>query len=147
VGLDVFGFHIASNELNIYIKPVRGLSRRRGWGESTGFRKEREVSKNDKGGGNSGHGGGGGGGHGNDKIDLIILVGGDEIDIKAKPDDTLRDLAEKALKKSENVGQPLENWDMRSEAGELLDLDRQVGSYNFANGALLSLTLKAGIAG
>lgn len=81
------------------------------------------------------------------KIDLVVLVSGVEVKIKAQHDELLRKVAERALKKSENVGQPLVNWDLRNEAGEILDLDRTVGSYHLKDGALLSLTLKAGIAG
>lgn len=91
---------------------------------------------------------GGGQGGGNTKIDLEIVVGGGEgVTIKAKPDDTLQDVALEALKKSKNKGQPIENWDLRDEPGEVLDLARTVGSYGFVNGTLLSLTLKAGVAG
>jgi hypothetical protein len=87
-------------------------------------------------------------GKGDDKkVDLIVLISGVEVPIKAKPDDLLRDVVEKALKTSENVGQPIENWDLRDESGNVLDLDRTVGSYDLADGALLSLTLKAGVAG
>ncbi|HZF93889.1 MAG TPA: DUF2604 domain-containing protein [Allosphingosinicella sp.] len=117
--------------------------------EKTGKDKDNNSGGNGAG-GNSGGGNGGGGngnGGGNDKVDLIVLVSGSEVEIKAKLNDTLGEVAEKALKKSENVGQPLENWDMRNEDGEVLDLGRPVGSFGFAEGALLSLTLKAGIAG
>lgn len=87
-------------------------------------------------------------GGGADKVDLIIVVGGGaEVTVKAKLDDSLLDVAEKALKKSENTGQPVENWELRTESGSILDLNRTVGSYNLMNGALLSLTLKAGAAG
>ena len=86
-------------------------------------------------------------GKGNDKVDLLVLVSGEEVKVKAKPDDELLAVVTKALEKSENVGQPIENWEMRNEGGEILDLSRTVGSYALANGTLLSLTLKAGIAG
>jgi hypothetical protein len=81
------------------------------------------------------------------KFELIVLVSGVEVKIKAHAGELLRTVAERALKKSENVGQPLENWDLRNEGGDVLDLDRTVGSYHLKDGALLSLTLKAGIAG
>jgi hypothetical protein len=86
-------------------------------------------------------------GKGNDKVDLLVLVSGDEVKVKAKPDDTLLDVATKALEKSENVGQPIENWELRNEDGDVLDLARTVSSYGLASGTLLSLTLKAGVAG
>lgn len=94
--------------------------------------------------------GGTGGGHGggNDKIDLVVVVGGGEgVDIKAKPGDTLLEVAQEALKKSKNKGQPIENWEMRDASGNILDLGRAVGSFGFSSGVVLSLTLKAGIAG
>jgi hypothetical protein len=86
-------------------------------------------------------------GKGNDKVDLVVVVNGDEVKVKAKPGETLGEVATKALEKSENVGQPIENWELRNEGGQILDLGRNVSSYNLADGAILSLTLKAGIAG
>jgi hypothetical protein len=89
-----------------------------------------------------------GGGKGDDKkIDLTIVVSGDEVKIKAKLDDTLGDVAQKALDKSENIGRPLTDWILRNENGEVLDLNRTVGSYGLKDGDLLSLTLEAGVAG
>jgi hypothetical protein len=81
------------------------------------------------------------------KICLIVLVSGVEVKIKAHGAELLRTVAEQALKKSENVGQPLENWDLRNEAGDILDLARTVHSYRLKDDSVLSLTLKAGIAG
>jgi hypothetical protein len=81
------------------------------------------------------------------KIDLIVLVSGVEVKIKAHGEELLRTVAERALKKSENVGQPLENWDLRNEAGDILGLDRTVHFYHLKDDSVLSLTLKAGIAG
>lgn len=81
------------------------------------------------------------------KIDLVIAVSGDDVDIKAKPDDTLEDVADKALKKSEHVGRPLSDWVLRNAAGEILELTRTVESYGLQDGDVLSLTLEAGVAG
>lgn len=86
-------------------------------------------------------------GKGNDKVELLVVVNGDEVKVKAKPDETLGEVAAKALEKSENVGQPIENWELRNEDGQILDLARTVSSYNLVDGAILSLTLKAGVAG
>jgi len=81
------------------------------------------------------------------KIELVVVVSGDEVKVKAKPEDTLSDVAEQALKKSEHVGRPLSDWLMRNEAGQVLDLGRTVASYGLKDGDILSLTLEAGVAG
>ena len=81
------------------------------------------------------------------RIELRVIVSGDEVKIKAKPDELLSKVAEHALEKSEHTGRPLSDWVMRSEAGEVLDVDRTVESYCLKEGAILSLTLEAGAAG
>lgn len=87
-------------------------------------------------------------GKGDDKkVDLIVAVSGDDVDIKAKPDDTLESVADKALKKSEHLGRPLSDWVLRNADGDVLDLARTVASYGLKDGDVLSLTLEAGVAG
>ena len=81
------------------------------------------------------------------RIELRVIVSGDEVKIKAKPDELLSKVAERALEKSEHTGRPLSDWVMRNEAGEVLDMDRAVESYGLKEGAILSLTLEAGAAG
>ena len=81
------------------------------------------------------------------RIELRVIVSGDEVKIKAKPDELLSKVAERALGKSEHTGRPLSDWVMRSEAGEVLDMNRTVESYGLKDGAILSLTLEAGAAG
>lgn len=81
------------------------------------------------------------------KVDLIVAVSGDDVNIKAKPEDTLEGVADKALKKSEHLGRPLSDWILRNEAGDVLEVSRTVESYALKDGDVLSLTLEAGIAG
>ena len=81
------------------------------------------------------------------RIELRVIVSGDEVKIKAKLDELLSKVAERALEKSEHTGRPLSDWVMRNEAGEVLDIDRTVESYALQEGAILSLTLEAGAAG
>jgi hypothetical protein len=84
---------------------------------------------------------------GDKTIKLLVIVSGDEVKVRAKPDELLSEVAEKALKKSEHVGRPLKDWVMRNEAGEILNMDRTVESYHLKDDAILSLTLEAGVAG
>jgi hypothetical protein len=88
------------------------------------------------------------GGKGDDKkVDLIVSVSGDDVEVKAKIDDTLESVAEKALKKGEHLGRPLSDWVLRDAAGQVLELTRTVSSYGMKDGDVLSLTLEAGVAG
>ncbi|TNC65783.1 DUF2604 domain-containing protein [Rubellimicrobium roseum] len=84
---------------------------------------------------------------GDKKVDLTLVVSSTEVTVKAKLEDTLLEVAEIALKKSENLGRPVADWVLRKEDGEELDLSRTVASYGFNDGDLLSLALKAGVAG
>jgi len=81
------------------------------------------------------------------KIAITVVVNGEPTVISANPHAPLRSIVEKALEESGNVGQPPENWEMHDQAGDLLDLDRKVESFGFADGARLFLNLKAGIGG
>ena len=104
------------------------------------------MSKSEKepGAGNNGNGNG----KGNDKkVDLIVTVSGDDVDIKAKADETLESVADRALKKSEHLGRPLSDWVLRDESGQVLDYARTVSSYGLKDGDVLSMTLEAGVAG
>lgn len=109
---------------------------------STNEATAKEKPDSDKGGPGSGHGGGQ-----DKKVDLLIIVTGDEVEVKAKLDDELSEVVETALKKTEHKGRPVTDWDLRTESGEVLDLNRTVRSYSLQDGAILSLTLKAGVAG
>ncbi|MGA0594263.1 multiubiquitin domain-containing protein [Enterovirga sp. CN4-39] len=81
------------------------------------------------------------------KISLSILVNGVAAELRAKPDDKLGALLEKALEETENVGQPVEKWELRDEAGELLSLDETVGALGLKDGAILVASLQTGAAG
>lgn len=78
---------------------------------------------------------------------LTVLVAGRPVQVQANVNAPLRTVLNKALEESENEGQAPENWEMRNEAGNLLDLDRKVGDLDIAPGSLLSASLRAGAAG
>ena len=80
-------------------------------------------------------------------VDLIVIVNGTPEDIKIKADQSLRLLLQKALEKTENTGQPAENWELRSEAGAELDLDITVEAAGLKDGDVVSANLKTGAAG
>jgi hypothetical protein len=81
-------------------------------------------------------------------LDLLVSVNGDPaITITAKPNNHLEKLIPLALDASGNVGRPPEDWDLKNEAGDVLDLKKKIEEFGFASGTLLFLTLKAGEAG
>lgn len=78
---------------------------------------------------------------------LVVVINGQPFPITANVNEPLRVVVVKALAESKNSGQPAENWELRDEAGALLDLAQKVGEFHFAPGAKLFLSLKAGIGG
>ncbi|MCA0049447.1 DUF2604 domain-containing protein [Mesorhizobium sp. B283B1A] len=87
------------------------------------------------------HGGGPG------KIEISVVVNGQPTQVEANPNQPLHVVLTKALENTQNVAQPAENWELKDEAGNLLDVDKKVGDFGFANPVTLYLSLKAGVAG
>lgn len=102
----------------------------------------REIDDED--GGDHGHGGDDGR---RDKVKFTISVTGQPVTFEAGLDEPLAAVRAKALELSGNVGRAPEDWDLKDEAGTVLDLDRTVRDYHFGKEAFLFLSLKAGAAG
>jgi hypothetical protein len=83
----------------------------------------------------------------NDKRILTIIVNGVPAEVERNTNAPLRSAVEKALAETGNVGQPIENWEMRDAQGNSLDLSRKIGDFDFPDGVKLFLSLKAGIGG
>jgi hypothetical protein len=81
------------------------------------------------------------------RVKITMVVNGAPTEIHADEDELLSDVRLKALKKSGNEGQPPENWEIKNEAGEMLDPDKTVRHYHFGKEVTLFLSLKAGVAG
>ena len=73
------------------------------------------------------------------KIALNVVVNGAPVIVDVNENAPLRSLVEKALEESHNVGQPPDNWEIRDEKGNLLDLAKKIGTFGFAMGATLLL--------
>lgn len=80
-------------------------------------------------------------------ITVTVIVNGTGEEIRIKTDQPLQLLLKKALDETENTGQPIENWELRNEAGAELALDQTVEQAGIKNGDLLSANLKTGAAG
>lgn len=84
---------------------------------------------------------------GPEDIELVIVINGQPFPVDANLHAPLRTVVVKALAESKNTGQPPENWELRDEAGALLDLAKKVADFHFVAGAKLFLSLKAGVGG
>ena len=81
------------------------------------------------------------------EFDLIVVVNGQPTPVRANLQAPLRTAIEHALQASGNSGQPIDNWEMRDAAGQILDPARKIGDFNFPTGVTLFLNLKAGVGG
>jgi hypothetical protein len=79
------------------------------------------------------------------KESIVIVVGGKPITLDADVHASIQSLVSRALEASGNAGQPAENWELRDEAGNLVDLHKKVD--DFPNGTKLFLNQKVGVGG
>ncbi len=89
--------------------------------------------------------------HGHDrddrKIQISVIVNGTLTVVETQPKTHLMMVITKALAQTGNHGQPPENWELRDEAGAVLDPQRTTDSYHLVSGTRLFLNLKAGVGG
>ena len=83
----------------------------------------------------------------NHPFSLTIVVSGDDIELRVKPDDVAGDVLEKALKKAKNDGKPASDWELKTEAGAALILTATLAQLGIAQDTVLFASLKAGAAG
>jgi hypothetical protein len=89
-----------------------------------------------------------GGGHGHDaKVKITLVVNGQGTLVEAGESELLGDVRQKALEQTHNLAQPAQSWEIKTEAGELLDPNKKVGEYDFGCEVTLFLSLAAGVAG
>ena len=94
------------------------------------------------------HGGHGDGDHDHrDVVKITLVVNGQPTVVIAPKSELLGDVRRKALEQTQNLAQPAESWEIKTEAGDLLDPDKKVGEYQFGLEATLFLSLSAGVAG
>ena len=81
------------------------------------------------------------------KLSLIIVVNGQPVTVEGNVNAPLLPLIQHALNESGNSGQPVENWELRDAAGNVLDPARKLGEIGVVGGATMFLNLKAGVGG
>lgn len=81
------------------------------------------------------------------QVDLAVIVNGQPTVVRANRNGPLHTIIPKALDQTGNAGQPKENWELRDEAGALLNIGQKIEDFAFPAGSRLFLNLKAGIGG
>ena len=81
------------------------------------------------------------------KLKLIFIVGGDPHEIKAKATETLRDVLSRVLAETENVGRPVDDWQVTDLPGRAYDLSSTVAALGIHDCMELVASLKTGEAG
>ena len=76
-----------------------------------------------------------------------MVVNGQPTVVVAPTSELLGDIRQKALEQTQNLAQPAESWEIKTETGDLLDAGKKVGEYHFGLEVTLFLSLSAGVAG
>jgi hypothetical protein len=81
------------------------------------------------------------------KINLTVVVSGQPVPIEINHNRLVEHLVEKALKQSGNHGQAPDQWELRTESGDLIDQSLQVDQAGIHDGMTLFLNPKTGAGG
>jgi len=81
------------------------------------------------------------------QLSLDFIINGEDAWVKTNPHAPLRAARAKALEESGNTGRPPDEWEIRNEAGVLLDPDATPESLDLKQNTRLFLTLKVGAGG
>jgi len=82
-----------------------------------------------------------------DKIALIFIINGVDVPVEANLNELLKVARDKALVESNNTGRPMDEWEVHSDEGQSLDVDKTVGALGLIKGERLFLNLKVGAGG
>lgn len=80
-------------------------------------------------------------------INVTVVVSGQPERLKVNLHQTVEHLVHEALQKSGNKGQAPSEWELRTEAGTLLDQAATVAAAGIHDGVTLFLSPKAGAGG
>ncbi|MDY7229893.1 DUF2604 domain-containing protein [Hyalangium rubrum] len=77
-------------------------------------------------------------------IELIFVVNGEDTPVKFNIKEPLHAARNKALAESGNTGRPPHEWEVRTEAGVLLEASAKLESLGLQSGTRLFLSLGVG---
>jgi len=79
-------------------------------------------------------------------ISIVFVINGVATAVEANINEPLKAARNKALGQSNNTGRPMDEWQVHTEDGALLDADKKIEALGLEDGVrlLLSLTVGAG---
>ncbi len=80
-------------------------------------------------------------------FEITIVVNGKPEQVAVSLDEQMEEAVKTALEKSGNSGQPAKQWELRDDAGQILDTSKTICALDIKAGAKLFLSLKAGVGG
>jgi Protein of Unknown function (DUF2604) len=80
-------------------------------------------------------------------LDLVVVVSGQPQPVRMNANQKLEHLVREALQRSGNAGQPPADWELRTEAGALLDQQARAAEAGLVDGMTLFLNPRAGAGG
>jgi hypothetical protein len=81
------------------------------------------------------------------KISITVVVSGHPTTLSLNRHQTVAHLVQEALQKSGNVGQPPDQWELRTSDGSLINQALTIADANITDGMTLFLSPKAGAGG
>ena len=81
------------------------------------------------------------------KIKIVFIVNGVEAPVEANLYEPLRAARNKALEESKNTGRPVDEWQVHTEDGVLLDADKKIVELGLKDEVRLLLSLAVGAGG
>ncbi len=85
--------------------------------------------------------------HGSNQILIVFIINGTNFSLETNVNAPLKEAVARALSESGNSGRPPSEWQVRDTTGVLLELNRKIEDFHFANGTRLFLTLAVGAGG
>jgi len=80
-------------------------------------------------------------------IEVTCVIQGKPITEKFNPNRKLKGAVQEVLAKTGNTGQPFSGWQLRTEDGRLLDMEKSFKEENILSGSKLFLSLQVGKGG
>jgi hypothetical protein len=85
--------------------------------------------------------------HEHKTIDLLFIINGVETEVEANVHEPLKAARNKALAQSSNTGRPVDDWQVTTEKGDLLDPEKTIQELGLQGGERLLLRLAVGAGG
>ena len=82
-----------------------------------------------------------------ERINISIVVNGTPHPEKIGLDEPFLQVVQRVLKETKNVGQPIQNWELRTASGEKVEFNTTAEIQGIREYDQLFLSLKAGIGG